>query len=36
MPDDADLIDEMQEAVAGNAPARRILIENAETLFFSR
>jgi predicted TIM-barrel fold metal-dependent hydrolase len=36
MPDDADLIDEMQDAFAGITSARKILIENAETLFFSR
>ncbi|MGR9173123.1 amidohydrolase family protein [Rhizobium sp. KDH_Rht_773_N] len=36
MPDDADLIDGMQEAIGEAALARRIFIENAETLFFGR
>lgn len=36
MPDDADLIDEIQEAIGETALARKIFIENAETLFFGR
>lgn len=34
MPDDADLIDGMQDAIGDPALARKIFIENAETLFF--
>jgi len=36
MPDDAELIDRMQDAVGAPILARKIFIENAETLFFSR
>lgn len=35
MPDDADLIDGVQDAVANPSLARKIFIENAETLFFA-
>ncbi|WP_416066939.1 amidohydrolase family protein [Rhizobium sp. ZK1] len=34
MPDDADLIDRMQEAIGTPELTRRIFIDNAETLFF--
>lgn len=36
MPDDADLIDGMQDAIGTTMLARKIFIENAETLFFGR
>ena len=36
MPDDADLIDGMQDAIGNPELARKIFIENAETLFFGR
>ncbi|MBW9054465.1 amidohydrolase family protein [Rhizobium mesosinicum] len=36
MPDDADLIDRVQEAIGDPALARKIFVENAETLFFGR
>ncbi len=36
MPDDADLIDGMQEAIGNPTLARKIFTENAETLFFDR
>jgi len=36
MPDDADLIDGMQDAIGDPALARKIFIENAEALFFER
>lgn len=36
MPDDADLIDGMQDAIGAPALAHKIFIENAEMLFFGR
>jgi predicted TIM-barrel fold metal-dependent hydrolase len=36
MPDDADLVDRMQDAIAGTTLARKIFVENAEALFFGR
>ncbi|MGO4199679.1 amidohydrolase [Rhizobium sp. YAF28] len=36
MPDDADLIDGIQDAIGNPELARKIFIENAETLFFGR
>jgi predicted TIM-barrel fold metal-dependent hydrolase len=36
MPDDADLIDDIQDAIGNPSLARKIFIENAETLFFGR
>ena len=36
MPDDADLVDGMQDAIGASTLARKIFIENAETLFFGR
>ncbi|MDR6666108.1 amidohydrolase family protein [Rhizobium sp. 1399] len=36
MPDDAELIDGMQDAIGNPELARKIFIENAETLFFGR
>ncbi|WP_064710188.1 amidohydrolase family protein [Rhizobium bangladeshense] len=36
MPDDADLIDRVQEAIGDPALARKVFVENAERLFFGR
>lgn len=36
VPDDADLIEEMQDWLGGGSAARQVFVTNAETLFFSR